>query len=331
MGQGCHLKTYHYTDPAYRVSVEYPGEVSLLTDPEMLGHAVGEVEQESLLFALQTPNQATITCAVHTLPENLDTAGLTYFQATTARELKEMGAVIVEPINEVVIDGRNFEWVGFTLPGEPPVRARIYQHYNARTHRVLVVSPSAPVDSWAKELTLLEQLVHSIRMDWGQPGNVVVRSPMGDTAEVLSHPFQSLEWSPIEVALARSTLEARPLLVLMLEGGLDDLSRPSVKEGLLSEPAVIRALGKHFVCSWASPSTIEELGCTGTESEQHAARQMLENYQDQSEIVILSPNGELVARQGIGKWSGQPTEEHLRQLTSFLRDGARAAVGTEGM
>lgn len=165
---GCHLKSYQYTDPKYKITVTYPGDINLIKDQEQLNLASSaSPDAGELVFVLQTQQRSTLSCSVHQVPGEAEITADTYYEATTARELKSLEAVIVEPKTEVLLDGRTFQKVGFTLTNpEQDVRVQLYQHYDPKSRRVLVLSPITTSTAWEQEIKSLEPLLQGIKFDW---------------------------------------------------------------------------------------------------------------------------------------------------------------------
>lgn len=169
---GCQAKLYHYSDQAHKVSISYPGTVDLISEPEVLESLASPLEasldQPRLLFVLVTPQESRLSCTVHHLPEGLALTAEEYYQASTASELEELKAEVIEPKTDVVINGRVFQKVGFLAKVDEvtTLHVRIYQHFDPKTRRVLVLTPMAETSDWDKESALLESVVESVQIDW---------------------------------------------------------------------------------------------------------------------------------------------------------------------
>jgi hypothetical protein len=167
---GCHLRTYGYTDAQHQISIVYPGQVTLVSDPAILEQSIvyaepGGAESSKLSFALQTDSQSILTCAVQSVPGQAQFTPETYFEATTARELSRLGAEIVEPRSEVVLGGQPFAQVGFRLENDGAVmRSRIYEQYDPSSRRVVVLSITCASEQWDEESALLVPIVNSLKL-----------------------------------------------------------------------------------------------------------------------------------------------------------------------
>jgi hypothetical protein len=170
----CQGKPYQYTDPHFHVSVSYPGSMDLTTDQAKLDRAQGvdpakprALDDPRLVFILTTPQLSQLTVAVHHLPADVKLSPEEYYQASTAVELKGLGAKIVEPKSDVVINGRTFQRVGFTVTaGEQPLRVRIYQYLDVKSGRILVATPTVNEDLWDQEIPEIEPVIDSLKVDW---------------------------------------------------------------------------------------------------------------------------------------------------------------------
>jgi hypothetical protein len=168
---GCHLRTYQYTDAEHRVTISYPGQVSLLNDPALLDKTFGLAaptpgETPKLAFALQAGQSSTATCVVQSVPGKAEFTPDTYFDATTARELALAGAEIVESRSEIDINGKTFQQIGFLLKGDRSARSRIYEYYDPASRRVLVFSVITKPEDWEVEAPTLEAIARSLKLDW---------------------------------------------------------------------------------------------------------------------------------------------------------------------
>ncbi|MCA9777146.1 MAG: hypothetical protein KC800_10530 [Candidatus Eremiobacteraeota bacterium] len=170
---GC-SKNYTYTNPEYKISLTYPGNVDLFDDKETLLEKSGQKESNEqaldhpeLLFAFVTMHQGQLTGSVHQLPKDVQLTADEYFEASTAKELSALGAEIVEPRTEVVLDGKDFHTVGFKLAlGEQNVRSRIYEYLDPKSGRILVLTASALESNWASESPVMESMVKSLKVGW---------------------------------------------------------------------------------------------------------------------------------------------------------------------
>ena len=170
---GCQDKLFHHTDPAHKVSVSYPGNLSLLADPESLQRVVNADEQDTidrteLLFVVASPGRSRLSCSVHTLPEGTNLTADEYYKLSTSQEIEQLGGVVVEEKSEVLLDGRVFHRVGFILKVDElnELHIRIYQHLDISTGKVLVLTSMVDADASADEARLMEGVVHSLRLGW---------------------------------------------------------------------------------------------------------------------------------------------------------------------
>ncbi len=170
---GCQAKMYTYTNPAHHVSVAYPGNLSLVSEKETLEQVVGEsqsdtVDRPELLFVVATPSKSNLSCSVHQLPEGSKMTADEYYQASTANEIVQLGATVVDKKSEITLNERVFQRVGFTVQVDEvtTLYVRIYQHLDSKSGRILVLT--VMVDQAVKdhELALLEPVVSSLKLEW---------------------------------------------------------------------------------------------------------------------------------------------------------------------
>jgi hypothetical protein len=171
---GCHSKLYTHTDPEYKISISYPGNVDLFDDKERLLQESGQkaanrqaVDHPELLFALVTMGHGQLTCALHQLPEGSRLSAEEYYQASTARELASLEAEILEEKSDMNLDDKTFQVVGFRLrAGDRSVRSRIYQYLPPESGRILVFTASALDSNWDSEIPVMESILASLKVDW---------------------------------------------------------------------------------------------------------------------------------------------------------------------
>lgn len=170
---GCQNKLFHHTDRAHKVSVSYPGNLSLLADPESLQQIVKADEQDTLdrselLFVVASPGQSRLSCSVHTLPEGTNLTADEYYELSTSREIEQLGGAVVEEKSEILLDGRVFHRVGFMLKVDElnELHIRIYQHLERSTGKVLVLTSMVEANASVNEARLMEDVVHSLRLGW---------------------------------------------------------------------------------------------------------------------------------------------------------------------
>lgn len=167
----CGLKTYQHID-SQGFSFSYPGNLTLVKDPAALEQATaianpGASTPPKLSCAVQTGNSAILTFAVLVVPGKAQFSAKTYYEATTARELAQLSADIIEPRTEVVLDGKIFQKTGFLLGSKTEgFRSRLYEHFDPASRRVLVLSLTCKSASWERESPLLESVVASMKLDW---------------------------------------------------------------------------------------------------------------------------------------------------------------------
>lgn len=170
---GCQTKLHHYTDPTYGVSISYPGNVALISDKAMLEDVAqetqeGAVDRPELIFVAATPGESRLSCSVHHLPEGVSMTADEYYQASTAKELAQLGASVVEEKTEVVINERAFQRVGFLVKVDEltELHVRIYQHLDSKSGRILVLTSMIESSVWDRELTVLDPVINSLKLDW---------------------------------------------------------------------------------------------------------------------------------------------------------------------
>ena len=170
---GCQTQLHHYTDPAYKVSVIYPGNVSLISDKAILEEFAQEsqtdaVDRPELLFVAATAGESRLSCSVHRLPDGVSMTADEYYQASTAQELAQLGGNIVEEKADITINGRVFQRVGFLVKIDEAteLHARIYQHLDSKSGRILVLTSMIESSVWESELAVVDPVVKSLKLDW---------------------------------------------------------------------------------------------------------------------------------------------------------------------
>lgn len=170
---GCQGKLYHYTDPTYGVSVSYPGNLSLISEKETLEQVVDPAESDAvdhpeLLFVVATPGNSRLSCSMHHLPQPSSMSAEEYYQASTAKEIEQLGGTVVEAKSDVTINGHPFQRVGFTvkLDETAELHIRIYQHLDKKSGRILVVTSMVEISVWDSESALIDPVINSLDFHW---------------------------------------------------------------------------------------------------------------------------------------------------------------------
>lgn len=149
------------------VTVTYPGNFALTTDPETLRKVRKIPESNPTLPFINLTSGLTgeVTYELFpTKPEKM--TGQEHFDSIIMNSLKAAGLTIVEEPSTTVLDGKTFQTVGFIQPGDTAFRLRIYHFYHEESKRILIITWGSQEREWEGESIALQQIVDSTKVDW---------------------------------------------------------------------------------------------------------------------------------------------------------------------